>query len=287
MRHFLRLAAAILIAVAGTARAGETVVVLGSDLAPYREAYEAFKVAFGAPVELLPMGARLPKDVKVVVAFGGKAALQRYSDRTTLIYGLAPGLEVTAETHDGSNTMIRMEPEAGALLQKLTEVQPGLKRLGVIWSSEGHGSAMERLAEAIRKRGLKPVVERISGADEMPSALRRLKGKVDALWLPPDPLVINARNFEMIKSYAYGNDVPFYAPVEGLAEKGAAAAVSVSNAEMGRAAATAARDALAGELLPAEIFVSHVRLAVNLSAARECELTVPPSVLKAADKVSP
>ncbi len=274
-------------AVAGAARATETVAVLSSGLSSYQEGYAAFKSTLGSPVELLPLGARLPKDAKVVVAFGGKAALQKYPDAVTLIYAFAPSIEVRADTHDGPTTRIWMMPELPLLLQKLTEVQPGLKRLGVIWSSEGQEPIMERLPAAGHAQGLAIVIVRISGDDELPDALRRLKGRIDALWLPADPLVVNATNFELIKHYSYDNDIPFYAPIEGLAEKGAVATVSVAPAELGRAAAAAARDALGGKAPPAAIFPPLARLAVNLSAARECELSVPPGVVKAADKVFP
>ncbi len=280
-------AACLIFLHAGAAGAEETAAVLSSDLPSYREAYEAFKTALGKPVELLPLGTRLSKDVKVIVAFGGKAALQSYPARTTLIYALAPGIEISADTHDGPTAKIKMEPEAAALLVKLLEVHPRLTRLGVIWSSDGEAAAMELLAAAAKKRGIKTAIERISGNDELPGALRRLKGKADALWLPPDPLVINARNFELIKHYSYDNDVPFYTPVEGLTEKGALASVFIPPAEMGRATAAAALDALSGKELDREIFVPRVRLAVNLSAARACEVVVPPDAVKTADKVFP
>lgn len=280
-------AVAALLLLAGRAGAGELAAVLSSDNAAYREAYESLTAAYGRPVQRLSLGAPVPRGVDVVVAFGGKAAVQRYPARVTLIYTVAPGVSVDARTHDGATTKIRMSPDPGRLIRKLAEVQSGLKRLGVIWSSEGQESVVEELAAAGRAGGVLLISERMSGDDELPGVLRRLKGKIDGLWLPADPLVINARNFELIKHYSHDNDIPFYVPSEGLAEKGAVAAVSISSAEMGRAAAKAARAALAGDALAETIYAPNVRLTVNLSAARECQSSIPAGVVKAADKVFP
>lgn len=281
------LAVAAALALCAESRAAEVVAVLGSELGPYREAYESLRTAYGSDIEILPLGVKPPRSAKVVVALGGKAALQPYSERVALIYGLAPGLEITPETHDGPIAKIKMEPAAGALIKKLRELQPGLRKLGVVWSSENRTSEIRQLAETSAASGVTVVVERISGSGELPAALRRLKGAVGALWLPPDPLVINARNFETIKQFAYENDVPFYVPTSGLVEKGAPAAVAVSPRETGRAAAAAARAALGGSALPAEIFIDRVEVFINASAAAECGLAIPESAAKAAAKVHP
>lgn len=277
-------AAAVL---AGAARAQEVVAVLSSDQRAYREAYESFQSSFGKPVPLLTLGESVPSDAKIVLAFGGKAAIQRYPGRVALIYAVAPSLLVDRKTHDGTSIKIMMEPEAGALLGALTAIQPGLKRLAVLWSSAGQAASAERLVRLGAGRGVSVTAERLEDADGLPDRLRALEGKADAIWLSPDPLLINSRNFEVIKHYSYGNRMPFYAPTEGLAEQGAPAAVSVSYEEMGRAMAAAAKGVLAGSHPAAEVFSERVRLAVNRTAAKEAELAIPAEALKTADKVYP
>ena len=277
---------ALLLVVAAPARAQDVVVVLGSDLAPYREAYEGFVTAFGEPVELLTLGGKPPKGARVVVAFGGKAALQRYPTGVTLVYGLAPGVRAEREPGEARAVKIPMEPAPAALLGRLGALQPGLKRLAVLWASKGGEESVARLVQDGSARGVEVLSERLESADDLPAALRRLRGKADALWLPPDPLLINARNFDIIKRYAYDNDVPFYVPTEALAEKGAAAAVSVGYSDAGRAAAAAARAVLTGKP-PTEDVFAGARVSVNRSAAAECGLVLPAVALKGVDKVYP
>lgn len=270
-----------------TARAQEVVAVIGSEQRPYRETYESAQAAFGKAVPVLPLGWDIPDETKVVLAFGGKAALQRYSSRVTLIYAIAPGVLVGRKTHDGPSIKIMMEPEPDALLRVLTAIQPRLKRLAVLWSGAVRAASAERLAKAGAARGVAVVSERLEDGDELPGKLRGLKGRVDAIWLPPDPMFINARNFETIKRFSYDNDVPFYAPTEGLAEQGATAGASVSFAEMGRTMAAAAKAALAGAGSPGEIYSGKVHVSINAAAAAAAALAVPAEAVKTADRVIP
>lgn len=281
------LIALLALASSRTAFAQEAVAVIGSEQRPYRETYESFQAAFGKAVPVLPPGEDIPGETKVVLAFGGKAALQRYPGRVALIYAIAPGVLVGRKTHDGPSIKVMMEPEPDALLRALAALQPKLKRLAVLWSGSFRAASSERLVKAGAARGVAVSSERLEDADELPGKLRGLKGRVDAIWLPPDPLFINARNFETVKRFSYDNDVPFYVPTEGLAEQGATAGVSVSFAEMGRTMAAAAKAVLAGAGSPGEIYSGKVHVSLNITAAAAAELAVPAEAAKAADRVIP
>jgi len=68
---------------------GQVTAVLSSDLGPYGEAYAGFVEAFGQPVTQINLKndrLQLSADTRVVVAFGGKAALLDYPEDVTLIY---------------------------------------------------------------------------------------------------------------------------------------------------------------------------------------------------------
>lgn len=269
----------------GASRAQEAVAVLSSDQRAYRETYEGFQASFGKPVPVLALGERLPAETRIVLAFGGKAAVQRYPGRVVLVYAVAPGAAVARK--DGASIKVMMVPEARALLGALAALQPKLKRLAVLWSSANRAADSERLVKQGAARGVAVSAERLDDAAELPERLRALKGRVDAIWLPPDPLLITPANFEIIKHYSYDNHIPFYAPTQGLAEQGATAAVYVGYEEMGRTMAAAAKGALAGEDSPQEVYSGRSSMAVNRSAAAQAALAVPAEALKAAEKVYP
>lgn len=289
-RAFKRLLLALLSAtLAGAASAQEIVAVLGSDMRPYRETFASCQAAFGRAVPVLPLGAEIPDSAKVVLAFGAKAAIEPYPGRVTLIYAIAPGLLVTRKTHPGPSVKIKMEPEAGALLGRLREIQPGLKRLAVLWTrtSAVRAADAERLVRMGAARGVAVSSERLDDAGDLPDRLRALEGRIDAIWLPPDPLLISAGNFDILKHYSYDNDVPLYAPTAGLAEQGATAGVSVTYEEMGRTMAAAAKAALSGAALTADLHSEKVHVSINRVAAAEADLEIPAEALRFADKVFP
>src|SRR5258708_7625278 len=67
------------------------VVVLSSNLKPYQEALNGVKKEFDGniPTFVLSNGEpEIPRETKVVIAIGGKAALYSYPDRARLIYCL-------------------------------------------------------------------------------------------------------------------------------------------------------------------------------------------------------
>ncbi len=272
---------------AAAAAAQEVVAVLGSDLKPYHEAYESFQAQLGRPVPLVALGEALPRSAKVVVAFGGKAAVQKYPGRVALVYGIAPGLVVGPDTHDGVTVKIAMEPAAAAVIEGMRRVQPGLKRAVVLWSSESFEPDAADLRKAGAAAGVEVSSEKIEDLADLAAALRRVQGSAEALWLTADPLLITPRNFETIREFSYGSGVAFYAPTEGLAQRGAVASIAVGYADIGRAAAAAAAGLLAGESPPAKQYSSNAALSVNLSAAKEVKLPVPAEALRRAAKVFP
>lgn len=283
-------AVAALLSLAGArSRAQEVVAVLSSDAGVYRQAYASLQSAFGKAVPLLPVegNVHLPKDTKVVVAFGGKAAGKRYPDRVTLIYGIAPGLEVDRDSLDGKSIRIPMEPEAAALLASLIKIQPTLKKLAILWSGETFESSARTLAAAGRTMSVAVESERLDDPADLPATLRKLNGRVDAIWLPADPQVINSKNFETLKRFSYGNGIPLYVPTRGLAAGGGMAAVSFSHEEIGRMAAKTAKRVLAGDDMSADAYAERSEISINLTAAKETSIRIPPAVVENADRVFP
>lgn len=279
-----RLALALLTLAAAPVRAQDLVAVLSSDSVYYREAFEGFFEALGraVPAFTLPEEPRVGR-ARVVAAFGSRATLQAYPAGTVVVHSLALGVQPPA---GGRTVAVWAMPAPEAVLEGMRRVQPGLRRLGVYWSSPGMRPYLERLRRAARAAGVRLVIERLGGPDGLPDALRRSAGRVDALWVPSDPLLLDARSFETLCGFSSGNRVPFYVSAHGLAEKGAAASFSVGFREVGRLQAAAARQALEGGA-PEAVYPPVAETTVNLTAARAAGLEVPEEALRSARKVVP
>lgn len=269
--------------------APEVVAVIGGSPGPYADAFAGFAAAFGGEVAAV----RLPRRpternlrARVVVAFGGEAAALPYAKGTTVIACLAPGL-TESQGHAASRVALALRPAPEHILAGLRRLQPGLKRLAVLSHPRGRAQFLANLKTAGAAVGVEILELSAEGPEGVPDALRSLPAaSADALWLSPDPALVNPSTFQTIKQFSEENRLPFYAPTRGLVLAGATAAVAVDAAETGRQAAGLARRALAGEALPGVVYPAGARLTVNRASASKAGLTLSPAAL-ADDEVIP
>ena len=107
----------------------------------------------------------------------------------------------------------------------------------------------------------------------------------DAYFYTNDAMVSSQARFIIDTARAKKLPTMFHEP--GLAAQGALAGYGVSYYEVGRLSAKYVQRVLAGtspKNLPIET-ISRVGLAVNLKTGREIGVTIPPEVLKRADRV--
>ena len=105
--------------------------------------------------------------------------------------------------------------------------------------------------------------------------------------IPPDPLLIDAQSFAVLREFARANDVPLYAPTAGFVAEGAVASVAVSFAQIGRRAASLVGQVLAGEEVPANVYPEETEISINLEAAAATGLSIPEEALNQARQVLP
>lgn len=238
--------------------------VMSSDSAPYRQALEGFSEAWGPGISSVSAEAPLPRGARAFVALGSKAAGRRWPADAVVVACLAP----SAESVEGDAvTRVSLLPDPGVLVQRLRALAPKLKVLRVFWSAGSSREEVEALAAAGEKAGLVVLPERISPPSTLPERLRRLDRGADALWLMPDPELVTAESFAVLREYAAALKIPFIAPTEGLAERGATATIAVSFRDMGRAAAQALRARLEGRAVPEVKRAARVTVTVNAAAA--------------------
>ena len=283
-------AAALLAACTGTAsdRGSQRITaVLSSELGPYREALEGFRETVGQRVVVILAGSGNPpvQESRVVVAFGGKAAMLGYPDDLALVYCMAPGMDLHRPQGNAATLKIELLPHPDVVVGGLRIMQPSLKRLAVIWSSDGSAPYVREMQRTARRLGIELMSERLKSGDDLPNVLRSLAArKAEALWLSPDPVLINPENFVMVRSFATTNRIPFYAPTQGLVELGAVGAISSSFRSIGRSAGRIARLAQDGRIPDGNFYPDSSDLSINVSAAAACGLRLSPEVLRFARK---
>lgn len=255
--------------------------ILSSDSGHYRQAYEGFQEEWGSPVPF-SVGGAPDRRADAIVAFGSRAALRDWSEFPLLVACLAPG------AHPGSERgVLRVEllPTPALLLARLKKLLPRLKVLRVLWSSDYEEAEVGELADAAAPLGIKVLSERVVNPRRLPERLRSFSTPADAVWLMPDPALVNAENFATLREYASAARVPFLAPTEGLAEKGATATLAAPFRDVGRAAAAVLKARLRGESPHQPAHADRVVVTVNASAARAVGLDL--SAAEGVDRTIP
>jgi hypothetical protein len=260
----LALAFALTLAAAARASALDVVAALSSDSGHYRQAYEGFQEEWGSSVAVV--GAETPAGLPdAIAAFGSRAALRDWPSGPLLVTCLAPGARPARR---GGVLRVELLPVPSLLIARLRKLLPRLKVLRVLWSSDFEEAEVGELSDAAAAQGVRIVSERVADPARLPDVLRSLSAPADAVWLMPDPALVNAGNFATLKEYSSAARVPFLAPTEGLAEKGATATLAAPFRDVGRAAAAALRARLRGEKPQGPAHPDRVVVTVNAAAAR-------------------
>ena len=277
---------------ASASASGPTVqAVLSADTRPYQDMWNGFREELGDAAAMSVVDAKdddasFP-GARVVVTFGTKAALKEHPAGVTLIIAMAPSVEGRRRVK-GVAPHVMMTPSPQILIARLRAMQPGLKRLAVVWKSEFYGAQyVSMLAEAGKAIGVEIVSVEIGEQSDIPDQLRSIYGRIDAIWVPPDALVLNESIFLLFRDFSLSNRVPLYVPIPSLVERGATASVSVSFRDLGRSSARLAEQALAGVPLPAMSYTEPAVTVLNLGSAAKAGLAVDAETLKSISRVIP
>jgi putative tryptophan/tyrosine transport system substrate-binding protein len=176
----------------------------------------------------------------------------------------------------------------GKRLEILKEVVPNLARVAVLGTStvEGHALFLKEQEPASRALRLQLQYLDLLNSRDIEIAFRTAsKGRVDAIVLLSGP-VLNAHVSKVV-DLAAKSRLPAMYNFPEFVEAGGLMTYGVNNADMARRAATYVDKILKGAK-PAELPVEQpikFEFIINLKAAKQIGLTIPPNVLARADKV--
>ena len=195
-----------------------------------------------------------------------------------------PGGNVTGVTAMSGNLV-------GKQLELLAEVVPGVKRMGVLSPTRNPARFMERdeykeMAAAARVLGVQLQLESGTDPGTIDEAFRALtKEHAQALIVTPSPRYLQHR--ERIIKHATQHRLPAIYPQGIFVENGGLMSYATNYADEFRRAAVYVVKILKGAKaadLPVERPITF-EFAVNLRAAKEIGLTIPPNVLVRATRV--
>jgi putative tryptophan/tyrosine transport system substrate-binding protein len=198
---------------------------------------------------------------------------------------------ITSLARPGGNItgLSNLSPEiSGKQLELLKEIVPKLARVAVLGTSTrpGNTQSLKEIEIAAGVFGVKAQYVDVQDSKAIETAFREArKGRADAVLVFGGP-VFNSRRKQLV-DLAVGNRLPAIYPRQEFVEEGGLMTYGPSVTDLFRRAATYVDKILKGRA-PADLPVEEPKkfeFLVNLIAAKQIGLTIPPNVLARADRV--
>jgi len=176
---------------------------------------------------------------------------------------------------------------ASKRLELLRKVLPGLRRLAIMGNVDNPFAVLEmgEVQATARMVGLEATTFEIRRAEDIAPAFEAFKGRADALYVPPEPLVNTNR--VRINTLALGARLPTMHGLREYVEAGGLMSYGSSAPDRYRRAADYVDKILRGAK-PADIPVEQPTkfdLVINLTTAKALGLQIPDRLLALADEV--
>jgi putative ABC transport system substrate-binding protein len=200
---------------------------------------------------------------------------------TGIVASLArPGGNVTGLSGQAPDT-------ASKRVELLREIIPDLRLLGILAAVDNPLTArdLNEVQEASRTLSVETIALKIQRAEDIPSAFKRLKRGVQALYVSPGPLTFE--NLTRINTFALAARLPTMHTFREPVEAGGLICYGPNWAQMWSRAADVVDKILRGAK-PADIPVEQPTkfdFVINLTTAKALGLNVPATLLARADEV--
>jgi putative ABC transport system substrate-binding protein len=297
LRRSALLALALLPTLAGAA---EVAVLKSTDAPAWRPAIDAMRRAAtghnvteydlrGDRVEADRVVALLKPRGVLVVALGPLAAQAAHegAPELSLIFGMVPDpakLNLSGPSISGVAASIPVKNQLAAFRM----VNPRGTKVGVVYSEENVG---KQVAEALKAAPLVRIIvvaKPVTSDREVPAALRSLlqgDNAVDAIWIPPDPMLLSdeSRRFILGESLKAGKPVYSFSPT--LVQEGALVSNAPDMASIGEQLGDVVNRMAGGEKTRIETLIPRAELVINKKIADKLKIDVPADALKAANRV--
>lgn len=295
----LPLLAALAVAAAGHAGAAEVAVLKSSEVAAWRPALDALRRVTSAHTVTeydlrgdRAEAERIVNSLKgrplILVGMGPLAAQLAHEllRETPLVYMMIQdpaklGLSGAQVTGVSYSIPVRNQLAAFRL------VHPRGVRIGVIYSEENTGRLVQEAQKAAGVVRIVLLARAIASDKEIPQALRTLlsgEEAMDALWMPPDPVIMGeeSRRFLLAETLKAGK--PVYGFSATLVSEGALVSNGPSFVSIGEQAGELVNRLAAGEKTRIEQAVPQAELVINTRTAARLKIEIPAAALSAAHK---
>jgi len=169
----------------------------------------------------------------------------------------------------------------------MRNINKKIKRIGIIYSQPENDPLIASARSIAQELDMSVVTSGIAGSQDIQKAMNDIVGKVDALWIPPDPSLYSDEVIRYIGSTSLTKLIPCFGPNERYVRSGAIFSMTFDPVEAGRTAGDIANKILQGTP-PSKLQIQELqrpKIIINTRAAGLLKLTIPKNIQDAASKV--
>lgn len=277
MRALLLLILALLVTASG-AFASDILVVQSLRSPLYDEALRGLRESFPARSRTLVLSdyadPDLPRVVReerprLIVAVGDTALSALRKVRGTPVISL---MALGLGNYNGpvAGVGLAVKPEQYLLVAKRLRAH----RIGIVYNPSRSEWYLKLARQAARQHGVELVTREVHDPRQTIAQLESLKGKVDALWLLPDPTAVTSETLEAYFLFSQSQAVPVLSFSAAHLKLGALVALEVDRFELGRQTGEMAQQLVQGEV-PDPAFAAPRRVTLKANEAVAKRLNYP------------
>ncbi len=294
--------AVLVVLCAAAAPAADVAVLKSSDAPAWRPVLEALRRTTsghtvteydvkGDRAEAERILASIKGKPAVIVAVGPLAAqaAKELAPETPLVYCMVPDPARVGLTGAPNVTGVSFSVPVKNQLAAFRMVYPRGVRIGVIYNAENTGKQVQEALKAAAVVRLNVIERAVASEREIPDAVRSLlKGDqaVDAIWIPPDPVLLGDDSRRFILSETLKAGKPVYTSLSALVQEGALVSNGPDFGSIGEQAGELVSRLAGGEKAnKIDILIPRAELIINKRIADKLKIEIPADALKAANKV--
>ncbi len=169
----------------------------------------------------------------------------------------------------------------------MRNISKKIKRIGIIYTQPANDPLIASARTIAQELDMSLVTSGISGSQDIQKAMNDIVGKIDALWIPPDPSLYSDEVIRYIGSTSLTKLIPCFGPNERYVRSGAIFSMTFDPVEAGRTAGDISNKILQGTP-PSKLQIVELhrsKIIINTRAAGLLKLTIPKNIQDAASKV--
>ncbi|MHC1725573.1 MAG: ABC transporter substrate-binding protein [Syntrophobacteraceae bacterium] len=281
----------------------KVIVVSSHKAAPYEELLEGFKAALtrsGKTIEIqvssceefqksskMPTGTGAPGPANLFFTIGARA-LTLIAQNTPSQVPILTGMVLGSEEISGRQniTGVTMEFPIGAQLEKMRQILPKCRNIGIIYSP-ANTKRVELAAKAAESAGFNLHTRQVNVPSELPEALQYLASRIDVLWGIPDDLVYTQQTAKYILLYSFRNRIPLAGLSASWTKAGALYSLEWDYRDLGIQCAEFALKIIDGTP-PSSLQPTGPRkilYTLNLKTAQHLKLEIPHRIVQGASQI--